>query len=91
VLDERLAGVAVAADHVEDARRQELCGDLGHQQGGLGRGVARLRTTVLPAAIAGRELPDGHHHRVVPRRHLADDPDRLAPDPGRVAGQVLTC
>src|SRR3712207_7196367 len=37
--------------------------------------------------VAGRdgrgELPDRHHHGVVPRRDLADDPDRLAPDPGR--------
>ena len=41
---------------------------------------------MLPAASAGRELPDGHHHRVVPRRHLADDADRLAPDVGREAG-----
>ena len=39
-----------------------------------------LSTTVLPAAIAGRQLPDRHHHRVVPRRHLGAHADRLAPD-----------
>ena len=48
-----------------------------------------LSTTVLPAAIAGRELPDRHHHRVVPGRHLADDADRLAPDQRGVPGHVL--
>ena len=29
-----------------------------------------LSTTVLPAAMRRRELPDRHHHRVVPRRDL---------------------
>ena len=48
-----------------------------------------LRTIVLPAASAGRDLPDRHHQRVVPRRDLADDPDRLAPHPGGVARHVL--
>jgi len=36
-----------------------------------------------------RELPDRHHHRVVPGGDLTDDADRLAPDPGRVTGHVL--
>ena len=48
-----------------------------------------LSTIVLPAASAGRDLPDRHHQRVVPGRHLADDPDRLAPHPGGVARHVL--
>ena len=43
--------------------------------------------------VAGGErrgdLPDRHHHRVVPRRDLADDPDRLAADPRGVARHVL--
>ena len=49
-----------------------------------------LSTTVLPGGEGGCDLPDRHHQRVVPRRHLTDDADRLAPDPRRVAGQVLT-
>ena len=40
VRDDGPAGVAVAADHVEDAGREELGGDLGHQHGGHRRGVA---------------------------------------------------
>ena len=39
--------------------------------------------------MAGRELPDRHHHRVVPRRDLGADADRLAPDVRGVVAQVL--
>ena len=89
VLDEEAAGLAVAGDDVERAGRQELRGELGQPQRALGSGVARLEDD----GVAGREgradLPHGHQQRVVPRRHLADDADRLAPDPGGVAGQVL--
>src|ERR1019366_2489904 len=46
-------------------------------------------TTVLPAASAGGEFPDSHHHRVVPRRDLGADSHRLAPDHGGVAAQIL--
>ena len=90
VRHDRPAGVAVAADDVEHAGRQELGGDLGHQQ----RSTTGVVSTGLEHdAVAGRErrreLPDRHHHRVVPRRDLADDADRLAPDVGGVAGHVL--
>jgi hypothetical protein len=54
VLDDRAARVAVAADHVEDARRQELRGDLGRaspvEMGVVSEG---LSTMALPAAMAG--------------------------------------
>ena len=50
---------------------------------------AGLSTTVLPAASAGPIFQTGHHQRVVPRRDLADDADRLAADDRRVAGHVL--
>ena len=42
VRDQRAAGVAVAADDVEHAGRQELLADLGEQRRAGGRGVARL-------------------------------------------------
>ena len=54
VRDQRPAGVAVAADHVEDARREELAGDLGHEQPSeTGVVSLGLSTTQLPAASAG--------------------------------------
>ena len=87
--DHGRAGVAVAAHDVEHARREELGGDLGHQRGGHRRGVAGLEHDAVAGGERRRELPDRHHHRVVPRRHLADDADRLAPDVGREAGHVL--
>ena len=50
---------------------------------------AGFSTTVLPAASAGRDFPDRHHQRVVPRRHLADHADRLAARERGVALHVL--
>ena len=46
----------------------------------LGRGVARLEHDGVAGGERGRDLPHRHHQRVVPRRDLADDADRLAPD-----------
>ena len=53
VLDQGAAGVAVAGDDVEHARRQELGRDLGHQQRGLGGRVARLEHD----GVAGGDAP----------------------------------
>ena len=67
VLDQRAAGVAVAADDVEHARRQELLRQLGRAASTRPAWCRDgLSTTVLPAASAGRDLPDHHHQRVVP-------------------------
>ena len=89
VLDEQAAGLAVAGDDVEGAGGQELRGELGEAERALRRGVARLEHH----GVAGREgrpdLPHRHQQRVVPRRHLADDADRLAPHPRGVPGHVL--
>ena len=82
-------GVTAAGDDVEHARGQELGADLGEQQR-RGRGVVGgLQHDGVAGRDRGRELPDRHHHRVVPRRHLADDADRLAADEARVVGHVL--
>ena len=76
---QRLAGLhAEAVDDVEHARRAA-----GRRSAPSARGStpgvcsAGLSTTALPAASAGRELPDRHQDREVPRDDLADDAERL--------------
>ena len=54
-----------------------------------GRGVARLEHDRVAGREGRRDLPDHHHQRVVPGRHLADDADRLAADERRVVLHVL--
>ena len=66
-----------------------LGGQLGQHERGDRRGVGRLEHHGVAGGQGGGDLPDGHHQRVVPRGHLGAHPDRLAPDPGGVAGQVL--
>ena len=78
VLDEHAAGLAVAGDDVEGALGQELRGELGEEQRRLGRRVGRLEDDGVARGEGRGDLPHRHHHRVVPRRHLADDTDRLA-------------
>ena len=91
--DGRAHGVAVAGDDVEDALGQDVGGDLGHPQGGERRDLGRLQHHRVPGREGGRDLPRRHHQRVVPRRDLADDADRLAPDhrgrPAHVLGRGL--
>ena len=53
VRDQRAAGVAVAADDVEHAGRQELLAELGESVELAGVVSLGLRTIVLPAASAG--------------------------------------
>ena len=89
VADERRARVTVAADDVEDARRQELGHQLGHPDRARGRGVGRLEHHRVAGGDRRRPLPDGHHCRVVPGRDRGADADRLAPHVRRVAAHVL--
>ena len=89
VIDHGAAGVPVTGDHVEDAGRQELGGDLGEQRRRSGRGVARLEHDGVARGDGRGELPDGHHHRVVPRRDLRAHADRLAAEHRRVPAHVL--
>ena len=49
-------------------------------QGGERRDLGRLEHDRVAGRERGRDLPRRHHQRVVPRRDLADDADRLAPD-----------
>ena len=64
--------------------------DLAEQHRRGGRRVGRLDHEAVAGGEGRRDLPDRHHQRVVPGRHLGDDADRLAADVRRVAGQVLT-
>ena len=60
------------------------------QRRGRGGGVRGLEHHGVAGRQCRRDLPDHHQQRVVPRRHLADDADRLAPHPRGVVGHVLT-
>ena len=87
--DQGPAGVAVAADDVEDAGRQVL-GRGSRPAAASGRRRVRwLQHHRVASGQRRRPLPDGHHHRVVPRRHRGADADRLAPDVRGVARHVL--
>ena len=83
-------GIAVAADEVRDAGREDLGAELGQDRERRHRSrLGRLQNERVARRQSRGDLPDRHHHRVVPRGDLADDADRLAADPRRVALQVL--
>ena len=82
-------GVVAAGDHVEHALGQELGGRLGELEGRQRRRRRRLEHDRVAGGQRRADLPDRHHQRVVPRRDLADDADRLAADERRVALDVL--
>ena len=81
--------VVAAGDDVEHALGQELRGDLGQPQRAQRRGRSGLEDDRVAGRQRRADLPDGHHHRVVPRRDLADDADGLAADHRGVALEVL--
>ena len=90
MLDElRPGGLAVAADHVEDAGREDLRAPLGQLQGGDRGRLGRLQDDRVAGRQSRADLPDRHHQRVVPGGDLADHADRLAPDDRGVALHVL--
>ena len=65
-------------DDVERSRRKtELGGELGHAQSGERRRRVRLEDDGAPCSQRGRQLPRGHHQRVVPRNDLSRDSHRL--------------
>ena len=89
VLHEGSPGVAVAAQDVEHARGEHLLGELGQPHGAPRRRVGGLEHHRVAGGDGGTDLPDRHHQRVVPGRHLGDDADGLAADGGGEAGFVL--
>ena len=86
-----MAGVAVATDHVENARWEKLGGDLGQQRGTGRGGVAGLEDNGVAGSESRGELPDSHHHRVVPRSYLCADTDRFAANHGGHPLHVFAC
>ena len=54
-----------------------------------GVALRRLQHDRVAGRERGRDLPDRHHQRVVPRRDLRDHADRLAPHVRREPGHVL--
>ena len=66
-----------------------LGGELGELERRDRRRLGRLEHDRVAGRQRRADLPDGHHQRVVPRRDLADDADRLAADDRRVALEVL--
>ena len=90
VLDEPLPDRdAVAGDDLQHARRQHLLRELDEAEEGERRLLGRLQDLDVARRERGPHLPDRHHQRVVPGADARDDPERLAPDHGRVAGDVL--
>ena len=60
VVDHCAAGVAVTGNHVEHAGWQELCRNLGQQQGAHRRGVTWLQNGGVTRGERRCELPGGH-------------------------------
>ncbi len=81
--------VARTGHHVEDALGEDVGADLGQPQGRQRRHGGRLEDDGAAGGDGRAQLPDRHHERVVPRRHLADDPGGLAPDHRGVGAEVL--
>ena len=81
--------LARPGDDVENALREDVGGQLSEAQGRHRRRRRRLEHDRAARGERRAELPDGHHQRVVPRRDLAHDARRLAPNHARVGGGVL--
>ena len=71
-------GLSGAEHQVEDPGREDLTGDLGEDDGALGRVGTRLEHHRVACGQSGPDLPDEHHEGVVPRDDLPDDADGLA-------------
>lgn len=74
------ASVRTSQHHVQRARRQMLGRQLREQQRALRGGVAGLEDDRVAAGQSRTDLPYSHHERVVPRRDLPDNPQRLSTD-----------
>ena len=85
--DHRPAGVAVAADHVEHARREELGGDLGQQRRRRRRGVARLEHH----RVAGRDAPGRTSRPPSSSGSSTARPGRTTPTGSRRIIDVMSC
>src|SRR5918995_2726744 len=91
VLDYHPTRVPITADHVEDAFGEKLRRYLGHHHRGDRGSVGGFDHDGVARGYGRGELPDRHHHRVVPRCYLADNAHRLAADERRVPFEVIPC
>ena len=85
----RAGRLALTADHVEHARREQVLGPLGELERAQRRQLGRLEHDGVAGRERGPDLPGRHHERIVPGRDRRDDPERVASDHRRVAAQVL--
>ena len=92
VFHEQAAAVAVTTHDVQHPWWQRICfgDDLRHPKCRDRGRVSGLQHDGVPRSDGRGELPDRHHHRVVPWCHLADDTDRFASNDRREALHVLT-
>ena len=81
--------LTVAGDDVENPRRKYIRGQLGELERREGCPLGGLEHHAVAGGKGGRDLPGGHHQRVVPGCDRADDADRLAPQHAREALHVL--
>ena len=84
--ERRAAFLAVAGQHVEHARRQELLANFGQQQHAERRILGRLHHHRVAGAERRADLDRAEQHRRVPRNDGADHAERLAP---RIAQHLL--
>ena len=90
VTDQRVAGRrAAAGDDIHHAFGEDVGDDLGELQRRQRRLLGRLDDDGVAAGESRRELPGGHHQRIVPRRDRADHADRIAADHRGVARHVF--
>ncbi len=88
--DEGLADDRTApVDDVDDALGEDLRADPRELERRERREFRGLEHKRVARCQRGRDLPRGHHQRVVPRGDLCDHTDGVAADHARVAGQVL--
>ena len=88
VRNQRGAGIPITADQVGHALGEDLLHLLHHPHRRGGSGVRRLEHDRVACGQCWGELPDRHHHGVVPGRYLTDRTARL---PAHVGREALSC
>src|SRR6184192_4466087 len=81
--------LAVAGNDVEDARGEDVRGQLRQSQRGQRRPLGGLQHHAVSGSQRRPHLPDRHHQRIVPGRDRAHHAHRLPPDHAGVAAHVL--
>jgi hypothetical protein len=87
--ERRTDRLALTEDHVDHALGEDLSHDVGELERGQRGPLRRLQHHGVARSQRGRQLPGGHHQRVVPGRDRGDHADRVAPDHARVARHIF--